>query len=1291
MERPIATLQDDARAAVFDKKQGESNAEYLVRSQSFRISPHLQNLYGKRYADFLQVQEINMTANWTKKTRYPLIQMYSQWTNLTRYECPVEDINNRVYYDEYGNLIPTTTTTVPPQAITGSAVVGIDLDQDPSAIYNDPTLSYSRDFEYTDLLAQKMPETIDFEGFKYGNVHRRPIISDVFGLDKFNLFHQPNQIYSEVDKDVRFCMLLKMPIAYEDTPTVNAMVDYGRNLMREIMHYREKIYTRRYLGTTLENFIVKDQNLNLNQTQYPAHCRALVEEAKEKEYQALLDYWMNDVNTTTTTSTTVNITAMVIAGQLDASALTSTTTTTTTTVYGDECGLSKWHEMPDVGRELALLNQIDTSGKGQHGPEILELLEKQRLMLKLGQYVEPVTTTQPPQQSSSSDTTTTTPEPPGLITDDKHELQIIILHPYCSDVHVTNRSMLSCNTRFEANPRFTFENQTTEYTDSEQLFPIYKADEYEDWQRGYYGDSVCSNMILNSEGQGAATGSPFGNGTYDFYETGENLDFGGNETVLWDQVYGSNPFYLYRPPDPIVGGDGASDNGMSGLLTDGNSTNDSNGTDDLTTNPPIIDPLSLIVYPPDDPETFYNIENRPTWWKQAKGAPDYLFFRARFVFLTNVSMSESEATAQRLKQFVIRQDPVCFNNQLRWERIAELHPRVDLDIGYLGELGVFVRYRNAARRPYGFENYWFATHFKGTEDRFGNFAFTKQSEKAVASWDIETQMFAVRIDFIAGTIANATMLVQFTLQGECDSISIKAVEPDGFRFDKATVESLGTPIDPEEYLKRRMDVDSPDEGGIEDCVEEGSSQDVKSGAAAAASTPGQPSSQADILDTTVTSSTPADFDIGAVQLDPLVWKQDLAQQRGMWTGGDGVFHKVENQKTSGGTTGTSGTSANKMMNNAKCRKNRSVRRGLLAPSDDQEEEDYFLLSEQNRKLYTSFGENSREATEQEVSSQTQSFRRALESVDGDNSFREAEALSALGFYQDAVKGTDIFTVDGSSTAEQPSYDPSPRRGRFLRPVQQPGDDSLRVGAAAATGIETSVEGKAKSALRRLGEDEHGRVTDWRFVSLAETFRDFEFVSAAETDIDSERTENNSKEKQDHGSKNEKKSKSTSSQDLVEEGDLLLSPQSRRTLQTVRPPNPFCDGPPPAGDCTIPLTDEDKCTFYNNLFQSTVAVSTDTTFDPNFQSRGFTQVDTSVEFGFKNELKLKMNAPKGKLIKLIIRNVELPVTGGETLFDLTTFFRGQIQDQSLSCCRPGGTVNPSTPLISFRIARALPIF
>ena len=53
------------------------------------------------------------------------------------------------------------------------------------------------------------------------------------------------------------------------------------------------------------------------------------------------------------------------------------------------------------------------------------------------------------------------------------------------------------------------------------------------------------------------------------------------------------------------------------------------------------------------------------------------------------------------------------------------------------------------------------------------------------------------------------------------------------------------------------------------------------------------------------------------------------------------------------------------------------------------------------------------------------------------------------------------------------------------------------------------------------------------------------------------------------------------------------------------------------------------------------------------------------------------------IKLLINNVVLPTFGGETSFDIVTYFRGMKMDENLDCCRSG---EPGAGMSSFRIPR-----
>ena len=53
--------------------------------------------------------------------------------------------------------------------------------------------------------------------------------------------------------------------------------------------------------------------------------------------------------------------------------------------------------------------------------------------------------------------------------------------------------------------------------------------------------------------------------------------------------------------------------------------------------------------------------------------------------------------------------------------------------------------------------------------------------------------------------------------------------------------------------------------------------------------------------------------------------------------------------------------------------------------------------------------------------------------------------------------------------------------------------------------------------------------------------------------------------------------------------------------------------------------------------------------------------------------------------MLIIGVQLPTFGGETSFDIVTFFRGVKMDENLNCCQSG---EPGASDNSFRIPRAL---
>ena len=68
--------------------------------------------------------------------------------------------------------------------------------------------------------------------------------------------------------------------------------------------------------------------------------------------------------------------------------------------------------------------------------------------------------------------------------------------------------------------------------------------------------------------------------------------------------------------------------------------------------------------------------------------------------------------------------------------------------------------------------------------------------------------------------------------------------------------------------------------------------------------------------------------------------------------------------------------------------------------------------------------------------------------------------------------------------------------------------------------------------------------------------------------------------------------------------------------------------------------------------------------------GFTKVPLEIAFAYQNELDLKVDAPPNLKIKILILEVVLPTFGGETSFDIVTYFRGVKMDENLNCCKSG---------------------
>lgn len=78
---------------------------------------------------------------------------------------------------------------------------------------------------------------------------------------------------------------------------------------------------------------------------------------------------------------------------------------------------------------------------------------------------------------------------------------------------------------------------------------------------------------------------------------------------------------------------------------------------------------------------------------------------------------------------------------------------------------------------------------------------------------------------------------------------------------------------------------------------------------------------------------------------------------------------------------------------------------------------------------------------------------------------------------------------------------------------------------------------------------------------------------------------------------------------------------------------------------------------------------------------YTKIPVSIIRQVGNQLQLVVDAPAGTAIKLLLYEVRLPNVGGETYFDMSTYFRGELQDQSLNCCHPADG-DPNMPATSF---------
>ena len=92
--------------------------------------------------------------------------------------------------------------------------------------------------------------------------------------------------------------------------------------------------------------------------------------------------------------------------------------------------------------------------------------------------------------------------------------------------------------------------------------------------------------------------------------------------------------------------------------------------------------------------------------------PDIRFFSLKFVFRRNVTMSEEERIAQKLRLFAVRRVPLCHGNVIQWPNLGDVHP-LFRQHGYPGRWAFFIKYWNPKYTPFDAENYWFARHKRG--------------------------------------------------------------------------------------------------------------------------------------------------------------------------------------------------------------------------------------------------------------------------------------------------------------------------------------------------------------------------------------------------------------------------------------------------------------------------------------------------------------------------------------------------------------------------------------------------
>ena len=95
--------------------------------------------------------------------------------------------------------------------------------------------------------------------------------------------------------------------------------------------------------------------------------------------------------------------------------------------------------------------------------------------------------------------------------------------------------------------------------------------------------------------------------------------------------------------------------------------------------------------------------------------PDVRFFALKFVFRINVTMSDQERMAQKLRLFAVRKEPRCLGNIISWAGLGDVHPMF-VQLGYPGIWAFFIKYRNPDYLPFDAQNYWFSRHMRGKLD-----------------------------------------------------------------------------------------------------------------------------------------------------------------------------------------------------------------------------------------------------------------------------------------------------------------------------------------------------------------------------------------------------------------------------------------------------------------------------------------------------------------------------------------------------------------------------------------------